>query len=393
MAARILRRRRSLSGRHEIARGGGRLLSILFAALVAAGCGGDGSDGEAFGALGAPLDFARVETVARGLEVPWALAFPDRRTILVTERRGRVRVIEDGRLRAAPVARIGVVAEGEAGLLGIALHPNFGRQRFAYLYYTARDGNRVSRFRVASDWRFRDEKVIVRGIPAASIHDGGRIAFGPDRLLYVATGDAGSPPRAADRRSLAGKLLRLRPDGRIPAGNPFRSRVFSYGHRNPQGLGWDRAGRLYASEHGPTGELGLCCRDELNLIRSGRFYGWPFRAGRARGASGRPPQASVAPLVESGSATWAPAGLAVEQPAGSPTSLLVATLRGERLLRAVLTAPGRVARVETALRGFGRLREATFGPDGCLYLTTSNRDGRGDPRAGDDRVLRVCRRR
>lgn len=342
-----------------------------------------------------PVSFTRVQIVARGLQAPWALAFPDRRTILVTERPGRVRIVVDGRLRREPVARVSVVAEGEGGLLGLALHPDFARQRLAYLYYTARDGNRVSRFRVTRDFRFSGERVLLRGIPAAANHDGGRIAFGPDGMLYVATGDAGRPELAADRRSLAGKILRIRPDGRIPGDNPFRgSPVFSYGHRNPQGLAWDGAGRLYESEHGPSGELGLCCNDELNVIAPGRFYGWPFWAGRTRAAPGSPPAPPVAPIAASDGSTWAPAGLAVYRAGDGRTVLFVATLRGERLLRFVLAAGSarRVAGVATALNGFGRLRAANVGPDRCLYLTTSNRDGRGTPRAGDDRILRLCPR-
>lgn len=375
----------------------GFLLLVLVAALGA--CNGERRNDEARNAsrVGqSPLDFSRVEEVAGGLEVPWALAFPDRSRILVTERAGRVRLIDRGRLRAVPLAKLDVVARGEGGLLGIALHPDFPRRRFAYLYYTAEDGNRVSRFRLSRDFRFRDEKVLLRGIPAGTIHDGGRIAFGPDGMLYVATGETGNPPLAANRRSLAGKLLRLRPDGRVPEGNRFRaSPVFSYGHRNPQGFDWDGKGRLYASEHGPSGELGLCCHDEVNLIERGRFYGWPFRAGRVRAMRGDPPERPVAPIAESGAATWAPAGLAVHEPRGGPTSLFVATLRGQRLLRFVLAKgnPRRVARVGVALAGFGRLRAASFGPDGCLYLTTSNRDGRGEPRRNDDRVLRMCPRR
>lgn len=343
----------------------------------------------------APLDFGRVQTIAGGLEVPWGLAFPTARAILVTERVGRVRLILNGRLRAQPVATLAVDDIGEGGLLGIAVHPNFARTRLAYLYYTASDGNRVSRFRVAADFRFRGERVLVSGIPSSSVHDGGRIAFGPDGMLYIATGDAGRSTLAADRRSLAGKILRIRPDGKIPGGNPFRgSRVFSYGHRNPQGFDWDDSGRLYAAEHGPSGEVGLCCHDEVNLVQRGRFYGWPFRAGRTGGASGTPPAQPVDPIAESGSATWAPGGLAVYRPSGGRTSLLVATLRGQQLLRFVLAEgnPRRIATVQVALAGVGRIRAAEFGPNGCLYVTTSNRDGRGVPSSRDDRVLRICPR-
>lgn len=224
------------------------------------------------------------------------------------------------------------MARGEAGLLGIALHPDFPERRFAYVYYTAADGNRISRFRVGDDLRFRDERVLLEGIPFSAVHDGGRIAFGPDGLLYASTGDAGEPRRAAERGSLAGKFLRLRPDGGIPEENPFDgSPVFSYGHRNPQGFDWDAEERLYASEHGPTGELGLCCHDELNVIVEGAFYGWPFRAGRVQALGGSPPERPIPPIAASGSDTWAPAGVAVHSPEGGPKAVLVANLAGRQL--------------------------------------------------------------
>jgi glucose/arabinose dehydrogenase len=329
------------------------------------------------------LDFGNVETIAGGLEVPWELAFVDERTILVTERPGRVRVIEDGRLREEPVAEIDVRAEGEAGLLGLALHPEFPEERFAYVYYTDGEQNRVSRFPLDDSLRFGAQEIVIDEIPAGPIHDGGRIAFGPDDMLYVGTGDAGGNLRAADRESLAGKILRITPDGDVPDDNPFDgSPVYSYGHRNVQGLDWDAEGRLYASEHGPTGEFGLRGHDEVNAIEAGSFYGWPFRVGMDAGADGSPPAEPVDPLVTSGTQTWAPAGLAVHQ-----GSLLVANLRGERLMTIDLAEPDTPS---TAVDGFGRLRAVRLGPDECLYMTTSNTDSRGSPQDNDDRVLRVC---
>lgn len=343
----------------------------------------------------------RVAEIARGLEAPWSLAFLRDGTILVTERPGRVRVVRGGRLIAAPAARLAVDATGEAGLLGIALHPRYPQQPFVYLYYTRAAGalrNRVSRFRLVSGGfaglRLVGEKVLLDRIPGGTIHDGGRIAFGPDGMLYVGTGDSGRPELAPQRSSLAGKILRLRPDGSIPAGNPFPgSPVWSYGHRNVQGLAWDRSGRLYASEHGPTGEFGLCCHDEVNLIRRGGFYGWPLWAGRT--AAARPAQiglrrapAAIPPVAESEGATWAPSGIAF-----LGRSLFVATLRGERLRRFDFDPrrASRVVRQAAVLQSRGRLRDAVRGADGCLYVLTSNRDGRGDPRPGDDRLLKLCR--
>jgi aldose sugar dehydrogenase len=375
-----------------------RIALLAAAAVLTAACGGGEAAQKAVrataGAVDGGLDFGRVETVARGFEVPWAVAFAGRRTILVTERPGRIRLISGGRLRAAPVARLPVIADGEGGLLGLALDPGFPRRRFAYVYYTARDGNRVSRFRLTAGLRFRDERVLIRRIPAASIHDGGRIAFGPDGMLYVTAGESGIAALAPDRRSIGGKVLRIRPDGSIPRDNPFRgSPVFSYGHRNPQGLGWDARGRLYEAEHGPTGEGGFCCHDEVNRIVKGRFYGWPYRAGRMVTSRGTPPATPVAPLAESGDDTWAPSGLAVYEHRGSTPLLFVGALSGERLLRFRIGSSGRLTPLGSVLRGYGRLREVHVGPDRCLYVTTSNQDGRGTPHRGDDRLLRVCPRR
>ena len=377
-----------------------KLAALLTLALAAACTGGDeatpsrtptptaSTPTSASPSAEGPLDFGKVTTVAGGLTVPWDIAFVDAKTILVTERDGRVRAVRDGRVQSRPVATINVSSSGEGGLLGIALHPDFAAQRFAYVYYTASDENRVSRFSVAGDLTFRNEDVILDNIPSASFHDGGRIAFGPDGMLYITTGDAGEPRAAADRRSLAGKILRVGPDGSVPADNPFRgSPVYSYGHRNPQGLAWDPQGALYESEHGPSSELNLCCNDEINRIRAGGFYGWPYRAGTRPAFSGTPPTDPIAPLATSGSDTWAPAGLVV----GASEGLLVTALRGARLMRFRFSG-STLGDPATALDGFGRLRGARFGPDGCLYLTTSNRDGRGSPRSNDDRILRICRR-
>jgi glucose/arabinose dehydrogenase len=339
-----------------------------------------------------------VQTVAGGLEVPWAVA-RTKNDIVLTERPGRVRLIRAGRLVPSPIASLRVSAETESGLLGLALHPRYPKVPSVYLYYTYRSGglqNRVSRFRLApggpAGLQLSNEKVLVDRIPAHGHHDGGRMAFGPDGMLYIATGDANRPSVAADRGSLGGKILRIAPDGSVPKGNPFPgSPIWSYGHRNVQGLAWDPKGRLYASEHGPTEELDLCCHDEINLIRPGRFYGWPLRVGKSPvsgdlGVDGAPAP-PVDPIVESGSGTWAPAGMAYSQ-----GSLFVAGLGSKRLFRFVLDPgnPSRVTHTEDAFEGVGRLRDVVKGGGGCLYATTSNRDGRGDPGPDDDRVLRLC---
>lgn len=335
----------------------------------------------------------RVEVVATGLEVPWALAFAPDGRIFFTERPGRIRVIEGGRLRPEPVATLPVAATGEGGLMGLALDPNFAQNGYLYVMYTYRSGNalrnRISRLTLRGQTA-GEEVVLIEDIPGAGIHDGGRLAFGPDGKLYATTGDATQRDLAQRLDSLAGKILRLNPDGSVPADNPFPgSYVYSYGHRNPQGLAWHpTTGQLYSTEHGPSGEMGLCCRDELNLIRPGANYGWPV----VTDAPGDP--RFVDPILHSGDATWAPAGMDFvtgERLAPWRGHLFFGALRGQHLHHVVLGPDGRtVVFHEELFRGeFGRIREVKMGPDGALYFTTSNRDGRGQPRPGDDRILRI----
>ncbi len=334
-----------------------------------------------------------VEVVATGLEVPWALAFAPDGRIFVTERPGRIRVIENGRLRPEPVAVLPVAATGEGGLMGLALDPNFAQNGYLYVMYTYRAGgalrNRISRLTLQGNTA-GDEVILIDNIPGAGIHDGGRLAFGPDGKLYATTGDAAQRNLAQQLDSLAGKILRLNPDGSIPIDNPFPgSYVYSYGHRNPQGLAWHpTTGQLYSTEHGPTGEMGLCCRDELNLIRPGGNYGWPL----VTGAPGDP--RFIDPILHSGEDTWAPAGMAFvvgDLLAPWRGHLFFGALRGQHLHHVVLGPDGTTVVFHEALfRGeFGRIRDVVMGPDGALYFTTSNRDGRGRPQPGDDRILRI----
>ena len=216
----------------------------------------------------------QVQVVVTNLEVPWSLAFAPDGRLFVTERPGRVRIINiAGGTSELALTLDDMFAQGEAGVLGLALDPAFASSRFVYVYYTARAGNgavnRVVRYREVGG-RLGERVVLLDGIPADTIHDGGRIRFGPDGLLYVSTGDASSMPLAQSLGSLAGKILRLNRDGTSPAANPFGSPVYSYGHRNPQGFDWHPGtGELWASEHGPTGN------DEINVIRAGANYGWP----------------------------------------------------------------------------------------------------------------------
>jgi glucose/arabinose dehydrogenase len=330
----------------------------------------------------------QVTVYARRLEIPWQLAFaPDGRAF-VTERPGRIRVIRSGRLEPDPVAQLPVAHVGEGGLLGLALHPEFPRQPYVYVYYTYEAGglrNRVERLREEGGRLVRD-RVILDGIPGAFVHDGGRLRFGPDGMLYVGTGDARSPALAQDRGSLAGKILRVLPDGSIPRDNPFPSSpVYSLGHRNVQGLAWHpRTRQLYATEHGPTGDRGFA-HDEVNLIRPGSNYGWP----EVLCGTPHPPGFTDA-LACSGDETWAPSGATFVSRGAWREGLLVANLRGAHLRLFTLDAEGiRVVRQERVLEGFGRLRDVVEGPDGALYVLTSNRDGRGSPAPEDDRILRI----
>ena len=350
-------------------------------APAGAGTSGAGPDTPDAGTL-------RVEPLATGLTAPWALAFaPDGRTF-VTERPGRLRMLTpDGALVPEPVAEIpGVAAEGEGGLLGLALDPAFATTRRLYLYHTYRDGgglrNRVVRY-TEDGGRLGERTVILDGIPGAGTHNGGRLAFGPDGRLYATTGDGAQRALAQDRGSLAGKILRVGADGSVPADNPYRgSPVYSSGHRNVQGLAWHPQTRqLYATEHGASGN------DELNLIEAGGNYGWPDVEGREHGAY-RAPLAVYSPAIAPSGATWY-TGTAI--PAWRD-SLLFATLRGAHLHR-VTVDPGDPTRITAQERLFdgqyGRLRDVQQGPDGALYVLTSNRDGRGNPSREDDRLLRI----
>jgi glucose/arabinose dehydrogenase len=326
----------------------------------------------------------QVEVFSSGLEVPWDLAFlPDGR-MLVTERPGRVRLVEsDGSVRAAPVARVETTARGEGGLLGLDLDPQFAQgQRFAYLFVTTAQGLQVQRWRVGPDAEMTRDAVVLGGIRAGRIHDSGRLRFGPDGDLYVATGDAGEGRLAQQRSSLNGKVLRLSPQQY--RGSTDRPTVVSVGLRNPQGLDWEPgSNRLVVTDHGPSGFDGPSCCDEVNVVVEDGNYGWPEVFGRDHGRF-RPP-------VMLWQETIAPSGAAFVALAGSSWtgSYVVAALRGRALHRLTLTGDTTTDE-EVLLDGtYGRLRAVVEGPDGALYVTTSNRDGRGDPVAEDDRILRI----
>lgn len=314
------------------------------------------------------------QELAVGLDIPWGLALLPGGDALVGERDGgRLLRVPAGGGPATQVGRLPIkLALDEGGLLGLAVSPQFARDRSVYAYLTTPRDNRVVRLRLDRPGRLEP---VLRGIRAAPTHNGGRIAFGPDGMLYVTTGDGNDPDLAQDRRSLNGKILRLRPDGSPAPGNPFPgSPVYSYGHRNVQGLAWDGAGRLYATEFGQQAV------DEINRIVPGGNYGWPEVEGRGPATGGRRNPLLTWPTQEA-----SPSGAVI---LGS--TLYVAGLRGERLWAVPLDGAGGVGRPRPLLQGrYGRLRTLAGAPDGSLWLTTSNRDNRGRPRPGDDRLLRL----
>ncbi len=310
------------------------------------------------------------EIIAENLNIPWEIVFLPDGEILITERPGTLLLIKNKqKIIIQEVKHI-----GEGGLLGVAVHPDFENNKHVYLYYTYssnRDDtlNRVVRFKFENN-KLANEQVIIDEIPGAINHNGGRIKFGPDEYLYITTGDAQNPSLAQDINSPAGKILRVTDEGKAVPDNPFGNLIYSYGHRNPQGLTWDNQDRLWATEHGPQ------ALDELNLIEKGKNYGWPVVQGD------RKQEGMVSPIIQSGpNATWAPAGATF-----SNGSIFFGGLRGEALFEYKIADKS----LKRHFQGqFGRIRAVVLGPDNYLYITTSNTDGRGNPKENDDRLIKI----
>jgi len=303
-----------------------------------------------------------IEVIAQNLNVPWEVVFLTDGEILLTERSGNLLLIK----KKQKISIESVKSIGEGGLLGIAVHPDFENNRYIYLYYTYSSNgddtlNRVVRFKFEDD-KLINETVLVDAIPGAANHNGGRIKFGPDNFLYITTGDAQNPSLAQDKNSLAGKILRITDEGKVE--------VYSYGHRNPQGLAFDNQGKLWATEHGPQ------AMDELNLIEKGKNYGWPVIQADEK------QEGMVNPIIQSGpDVTWAPAGTVFYE-----GSIFFGGLRGQSLFQ-YKVADKTLKRYFQ--EEFGRIRAVVLGPDGYLYLTTSNTDGRGNPKEGDDKLIKI----
>lgn len=321
------------------------------------------------GPSGSSQPTAAVSVVAAGLDVPWSVAFHD--GIPLVSERDSARILElDESGAAREVAVIdGVRPSGEGGLLGIAVH-----DEHLYAYFTAANDNRIERFPLSGDagsLALGDPQTVLDGIPKSGNHNGGRIAFGPDGMLYATVGDAGDGSAAQDLDSLAGKILRLTPAGDIPDDNPFPgSPVYSYGHRNPQGIAWDDSGAMYASEFGQN------TWDELNVIEASGDYGWP----EVEGIAGD--DRYIDPVQQWRPADASPSGIAI-----ADGSIFIANLRGERLREVPLD--DLAASTEHWVGEYGRLRDVVVAPDDALWVLTNNTDGRGSAGPDSDRILRL----
>jgi len=356
--------------------------TLLACALTVAGCSFGQPPGNS---TGAPPSFppstvspsqqdsqGAVQVIAKHLDTPWGVAFlPDGGALVTSRDTGDINKIGPQRqgddLKITKVQTVPVASGGEGGLLGIAVSPHYDTDHLVFVYFSTDTDNRIASFTLGGALT-----PIVTGIPHASIHNGGRLAFGPDGFLYASTGT--TTDASQDTKSLAGKILRMTVDGKPAPGNPFNNLVYSYGHRNVQGLAWDEQGRLYATEFGQD------TWDEVNLIQPGKNYGWPVVEGIAHDPR------FVDPLTQFATKDASCSGAAI---AGG--SLIIACLRGQRLYTMQLTQAGALFGAPQALlKGeFGRLRTVILAPDNTLWVTTSNTDGRGDPGPDDDRILRI----
>ncbi|MFR0357041.1 PQQ-dependent sugar dehydrogenase [Streptomyces sediminimaris] len=374
--------------------------ALLLTAGCSSGGGGDGSAGgggnrsagttdahsSASGRSAEPTPPAKgsvkvLRTVTTGLNTPWGVApLPDDSSLLVASRdQGTITRVDAKTGKKTELGKVsGVSPAGEGGLLGLALSPDYASDHMIYAYFTSASDNRIVRMLYDPEKPAGEQlgapDTVFKGIPKGYIHNGGRIAFGPDRMLYAGTGESGDRGLAQDKKSLGGKILRLTPEGDPAPGNPFPdSPVYTYGHRNVQGLAWDPEQRLFASEFGQD------TWDELNAIKPGDNYGWP----KAEGKSSDP--AFHNPIAQWHTDDASPSGIAYAE-----GSIWMASLKGRRLWRVPLKGTETSAAPQAFLTGtYGRLRTVVSAGGNKLWLTTSNTDGRGNPKSGDDRILEL----
>jgi aldose sugar dehydrogenase len=375
------------------------LLWVLFLGLIMVqGCArtrsGPGGSGAADGGTIPPG--LKVESVLGGLSVPWSIAFTPEQDMIFTERPGRVSMLRKGSSKPEVLAVIPDVEQrSESGLMGLTLHPDYATNRLLYLAYAyaAEAGQRVKVVRMREEkGKLTDAHLILDGIPAAPFHAGCRLRFGPDGKLYITTGDATQPPLAQRLDSLAGKTLRINDDGSVPEDNPFvgqsgvRPEIWSLGHRNAQGLDFQPGtGLMFQTEHGPSGNDGPGGGDEVNIVKKGGNYGWPIIHHRQDRLGLEPPLLEYTPAVAPASGMFY-SGKALPD---FNDNFFFGCLRGEAIIRVVLDGANVVRQDRLFTGQFGRIREVAQGPDGAIYFSTSNRDGRGSPAADDDRILRI----
>lgn len=358
-----------------------RIAAVAVVTLLLAGCAPEAvvspplptpTIGAIDGLPGPVTPVGTPESLATGLQAPWSIVRLESGSTLISERdRGVVRELSsDGELRDLAAIE-GVVAEGEGGLLGLAVLDG----EWLYAYFTAASDNRIERFALEGEpgsYSLGAAEPILTGLAKAGNHNGGRIAFGPDGMLYATVGDAGEPDRAQDPASLNGKILRMTPEGEVPGDNPGDSLVYSMGHRNPQGITWDDDGQLWAAEFGQD------TWDELNRIEPGANYGWPV----IEGVGDNPDY--VDPVAVWPTDAASPSGLTYTR-----GTFFLAGLGGQRLWVIYPTDDGGVSPVDWFAGEYGRIRDVTAGPDGSLWFITNNTDGRGDPGPDDDQLWQL----
>lgn len=348
------------------------------------------------------LPSMKVETVAENVEIVWSIVFAPDGRVFFAERPGRVRLIENGKLRAAPFFTVPDVSlSDEGGLMGMTLHPKFAENRFVYLAYVYRDERREQNVRVV---RYRETgetltepKTIIEAIPASKYHAGTRLKFGADGKLYITTGDATKQKRAQNLASINGKTLRLNDDGSIPEDNPFvgqkdaRPEIWSYGHRNAQGMDFQpETNLMFQTEHGPSLIDGVSLfkrlgGDEVNIVERGKNYGWDKISHNMTKAGMETPIIEFSPAVAPASGMFYRGNLFPE----FKNNFFFGALKGEAIIRLVLDGRKVTARDEIFKKEYGRIREIAEAPDGSIWFSTSNRDGRGDAAKNDDHILRI----